>query len=174
MRTLLDEYGHLLITLIVTSILVVAVIFGILIPKMGAFTQKVVLSDASDNTADVSAVAKNIERAAPTISAENVSIAPNEIVDFSECIVNGKIIAINADGDDISQNIVIKPGNAETSLLFDSETKTFIGTEIGEYKFILSVKDKTSDEYYGKEQKTVILITVEAVEEPVQPESPET
>lgn len=174
MRTLLDEYGHLLITLIVTSILIVALIFGILVPQMGAFAQKVVSSDASDNTADVSAVAKNIERAAPTISAENVSIEQSEIIDFAEYITNGKITALNADGDDISENIVIQPGNAETSLLFDTETKTFTGKKTGEYKFILSVKDKTSDEYYGKEQKTVILITVEAVEEPVQPESPET
>lgn len=165
MRTLLDEYGQFVITLIVVSILVLSVIFGVVMPRMRTYTQVAIPSDATENAADFIAIAENIDRASPTITADNMIVDQNTVIDFAQYITNGKIEAVNADGLDISEKIIIRPANEETALFYDGETKKFTCQEAGEYKFILSVKDITDDEYFGKEQKTVMIVMVEKVEE---------
>ena len=171
MRTLIDEYGHTIIVLIVASILILSATFGIVLPQMQVYTQKSIPENTFENTMDYTAIAENIERASPSINAESIVVEQNTVIDFSQYVDAGDIAAVNADGIDISDRIVIKPANEESALYYDDVTGEFECQETGEYKFILSVKDITETEYFGKEQKAVLFVMVEQAEEPVPDET---
>lgn len=166
MRSLLDEYGYFIITLIVSGTLLVGAIFGTVIPQMKGYVKDVVPENDGEITLDYTAIRGNIERPTPTITVPELQTDQYELVVFNNYISDGVITAQNADGVDLSHKIEIEPADEETAMFYDKKTRTFGGSGLygGEYKFVLSVVDATDDEYYGKKASVMMTIKVEETE----------
>ena len=155
--------------------MLISAVFYIVIPQMREYSEKLIVQDNVISPADCAAISANIERASPTISTNNAVIYTSENFDIREYINSGNIRAINADGDDISDRIVVSPYHSDTKEFYDADTGLFRSNLAGEYKFILSVKDATTSEYFGKEQRDAFVITVKEAEAEQATESlPET
>ena len=161
MRTLIEEFGHTVIVLVIASVMVTGLIGGIFIPGLQFYTTNVIQADAANTNNSLS---ENLNRANPVIIAPSVitmNISENQI-DFNDYISSGAISVINADGDDISANIVIKAKDEASANLYNESDKVFGGSEIatGEYNFIISVVDYTNEKYFGKVSEMNFTVSV--------------
>lgn len=111
-------------------------------------------------------------RESPIIAASDITITTEDRVIFGNYIGSGDIYAENADGKDLSEWIQVTPANEETAALYDDDVRIFgaSGLITGEYKFILSVVDITDDEYFGKESRIPLYVTVEPPPPEEEPE----
>lgn len=167
MRALLEEYGHTLIALIIASVMLLGLVFGTILPQMGTHSEAVLPKDTPENTWNISAFRANFERSIPSIVvSQPIQITPGSLIDFDDYITNKTFIAVNADGVDISRGIKITPADSQTRKFFNPEFKIFGGPTVplGEYTFILSVTDRTDNEYFGKTaQQYLKVVVVEAI-----------
>lgn len=164
MKALIEEYGHTAITLILASAMVVMMVFGMIIPQMQAYAEKMIPEETVETGRDFTALTDTFFRKSPKITIPSpITMSAGTVLDFNECIEAGAIIAVNADGVNISKNITVEPADQNTKKYFTRTTNTFGGTNIsaGEYNFILTVIDYTDEEYYGKTFKRTLTITVE-------------
>lgn len=161
MRSLIEEFGHVVITLIIATVLISGLLLGVVLPEIQFYITSAI---PEDNAGGNLAFSKSFNRADPVLTVpETITVSSgNVIVDFNMYITSGTIKAINADGDDISSNIVIKPADDATSKLYDESSKIFGNSDVatGEYKFIISVIDYTDEKYFGKNCEKSFLITV--------------
>lgn len=173
MRSLIDEWGHLAITLFVASVLLVTLIFEALLPQMKEHTKIAIAEDVADVSTDHLAMAKHVSRQSPVLFATNHTMTSDSTFYFGNYFADEDCVyAENADGEDITHLIRVTPANEETREHYNEELRIFglDELEVGEYKFILSVMDITDDEYFGKETKVPMYITVERPEPEPDPE----
>jgi hypothetical protein len=161
LRSIIEELGYTVIALIVASVMVLTVFLGIAIPGIRSHTEISIPQDTVNSEAGFS---KNFNRTSPviTVSSPIIINSGSVQIDFDDYISNGTIKAINADGADISSNIMIKAGDTATARLYDESGKIFGSSEVaaGDYNFIISVIDYTNEKYYGKVAEMNFTVSV--------------
>lgn len=163
MRELIEEYGHTLIALIITTAMLVGLTLGTILPQMGAYFSATLPQDTPENAWNIGAFRNNFNRPFPVITTETTfEMESGTNVDFDDLLANKKIVAINADGADVSEGIKVAPADTQTKKFFDAELGTFGGPNLvpGEYIFILSVVDHTDSEHFGKTTQQYFKIVV--------------
>ena len=134
MKDGISQYGRIIIVVLVLLTLVGFIFGGMYLYRIGGFSDTI-----PDGVED-----GHINRAPPTLNAQDQTT----LVD-RELNLRSIITAFNADGDDISDKIVIKAENAD---VFNPDTGIFKSSEAGKFTFILSVTDE--GEIDGKSYKT--------------------
>ena len=161
MRSLIEECGHTIIALIIASSALIFAIFGFTVPSIQAFVEDSVPEDVVSLESDF---ASNFNRANPVITISTpITINSGAVqINFNDYISNGAIKASNADGVDISSNIIIKAANSDSARFYNESEKIFRGANIaaGDYNFIVSVIDYTNEKYYGKVSETNFIVSV--------------
>lgn len=134
MKDGISQYGRIIIVVLVLLTLVGFIFGGMYLYRIGGFSDTI-----PDGVED-----GHINRAPPTLNAQDQTT----LVD-RELNLRSIITAFNADGNDISDKIVIKAENAD---VFNPDTGIFKSSEAGKFTFILSVTDE--GEIDGKSYKT--------------------
>lgn len=160
MRTLIEEFGHTSIALAIAAIMLTTLLIGIVLPEM----QLYVMSTVTEDEAYVDkGFKKSVDRAAPTITiSQPITISTGSQIDFDDYINTKVFNATNADGTDISANIVIKAADDITAKFYDESGKVFGGSKItaGDYGFTISVIDYTNEKYFGKVSEMKFSVSV--------------
>ena len=151
MRILIEEFGHTAIALAIAAIMITVLIIGVFLPEM----QFYVMTSVPENFTNVdNSFAQNFNRQNPIIDSPSYLIvnAGTPQIDFDDYISDKTIKAINADGVDISSNIVIKTEGENIKPVYNESSKIFDCSEleVGYYNFVISVIDYTDTKYYGK------------------------
>lgn len=134
MKDGISQYGRIIIVVLVLLTLIGFIFGGMYLYRIGGFSDTI-----PDGVED-----GHINRAPPTLNAQDQTT----LVD-RELNLRSIITAFNADGDNISNKIVIKAENAD---VFNPDTGIFKSSEAGKFTFILSVTDE--GEIDGKSYKT--------------------
>lgn len=174
MRSLIEELGHTIVALIIASAILVLVVTNVVVPGVKSHVEKFVPEDVADTG---SAFTEHFVRANPiiTISAPITTYVGATYIDFDDYIYDGTIKAVNADGVDISSNIIIKAADDTTAQFYNELYKIFEGSGVvaGDYNFTLSVVDYTDEEYFGKVSEMNFAVSVTEPEVSPEEEIPE-
>ncbi len=158
MRSLIEEFGYIITALIVAAIMLVGVLFNMVIPGFQSYINTVIPEDTNGTFIE------KVDRADPVITAPtSINFTTEQIyIDFKTYLTDKTIKAVNADGVDISTNIVIKPADANTVQFYDEASMSFGGRNLvpGAYRFLISVIDYTSEKYYGNSSNAYLTVTV--------------
>lgn len=160
MRDLIEEFGHLGITMVVSGILVATFLFSFFIPHMKTHTEATLPSDNQSVQADYDALDSAISRPVPTITIANQSVSAGEVIKFNDLIGTGVIGAVNADGENISNYMSIVPADSECATYFDANANEFKNAPTGEYKFIVSAQDVSGSMSYGPGTSAMLKVIV--------------
>lgn len=160
MKSLIEEFGHTIVALIVASVMLLFVLFGTVVPY---FQTSVKSSIPEDTPGNKTAFSESFNRAEPVIATPlRITLgAGTTSLDFNTYIADRIIKATNADGEDISSNIIIKAADDNTAMYFDEKTFIFSGDSLpaGSYNFTAFVVDCTDTEFFGKvSQKDFVVV----------------
>ena len=168
MRALIEEYGYTVIAVIVAAVMLLVVIFGIVVPRTRDHVKEVLPEDSGEKSIAILAFEDYRKRDIPVITSDSeFTIASGELINFSQLIQNGEIIAVNADGVNISGNIAVKAGDAVSHNYLMGKVFGSGNPAAGTYTVILYVVDHipaidgAEAVYYGSTAEKEITITVQ-------------
>lgn len=153
MRSLIEEYGYTIIAVFATTVMIIVIMFGRIIPIMNEYTVGSIPEDVVKNEASKEALEESLERAKPTITAEDtITFKSGESVSLKEAVS-----AKNADGEDISDRITFSFSDDDLKARFNKSTGVLDGNGLsaGEYKVVVSVVEAY---FRGSSQKTITII----------------
>ena len=155
MRTLLEEYGNVIIAVGATLIMIVFIMLGGVFPIMNEYTMAHIPEDTVKNEGSKNALEACLEREEPTITADDtITLKRGGSVNLKE-----KISATNADGNNISSGIVFKFSSEGLKDRFNNNTGIFNGNGLsaGRYEVVVLAFDKA----FGKTAEKTITIIVQ-------------
>ena len=160
MKTLIEEFGHTSIALAIAAIMLSSLLIGIVLPEMQFY---IMTSVPEDMEVSNDSFIENLNRENPVVTAPSITVNGNvSQIDFDDYISDKTIKAVNADGLDISSNIVIKTNDKSIIKFYDESNKVLKVSDIvsGNYNFIVSVVDYTDEKYYGKTTEVNFTVSV--------------
>ena len=134
MKDGISQYGRIIIVVLVLLTLVGFIFGGMYLYRIGGFSDTI-----PDGVED-----NHVNRAPPTLNVQDQTT----LVD-KEINIRSIVSAFNADGEDISDKIVIE---CEDETVFNQETSIFKSSEAGKFTLLLSVIDTGTID--GKEYTT--------------------
>lgn len=146
------EYGYLVITIMVASLLIVFLTGSFFTGNMNSVVSKTIPDHEANSYLGNSAFADYIVRTPPTLTcAKTITVKQGETLDLKT-----KVTAANADKLDLTNEIIfLNKDNEVISSIFDTST-------IGTFKIKARVIDKTDSVYYGKVTEKTFEIIVKA------------
>lgn len=161
MRSLIEELGYIIAAILVAAIMLAWVLFGLVIPSFQTYVDAEIPKDTAG------AFIEKVDRADPVLTVpESINFTTEQIyIDFRTYLADKSIKAVNADNVDISENITIKPADANTVQFYDEASMSFGGRNLvpGAYRFLVSVIDYTPEKYYGNSSNVYLTVIVSEV-----------